>query len=113
MKECLELEEEEKEDRGVGMSSIEDKVWEEHCRGHYGPKKVRKMLALWGIKVLVKIPKWDPHRWSHAACTQTYRISGFQHTLAPRHKKDKHAQNDYTISRSYIYSQVAHECNSL
>ena len=27
-------------------SSIEDILWEEHCRGHYGPNKVYQMLKL-------------------------------------------------------------------
>ena len=35
-------EEEEEEEEGwmVDGSSIEDLVWREHCRGHYGPEKV-------------------------------------------------------------------------
>ena len=48
MKECLELEEKEKQARDDGMSSIEDTVWKEHCRGHYGPKKVFYMMKLVG-----------------------------------------------------------------
>ena len=30
-------------------SSIEDIVWEEHCRGHYGPEKVYHMLRMGAI----------------------------------------------------------------
>ena len=41
--------------RGKGQkgSSIEDIIWEKHCRGHYGPDKVYQMLKLAGYGVTV------------------------------------------------------------
>ena len=39
--------------KGQKGSSTEDVIWEEHCRGHYGPDKVYQMLNLVGRQVTV------------------------------------------------------------
>ena len=38
----------------IGECSVEDEVWEEHIRGHFGPFKVWKMMELRGKKVSLK-----------------------------------------------------------
>ena len=37
-----------KNDKSGKGFSIEDIIWWEHCRGHYGPDKIYKMIRLQG-----------------------------------------------------------------
>ena len=72
MKECLELEERGEEARDDGMSSIEDKVWEEHCRGHYGPDKIYRMMKLQGQQVTLK--QCQDVVWTCLTCAKFRRV---------------------------------------
>ena len=37
-----------KDGKGRGQFSIENLIWWEHCRGHYGPDKIYMMMKLQG-----------------------------------------------------------------
>ena len=53
-------------------SSIEDKIWVEHCRGHYGPDKVFQMMKIAGQAV--SLQQCRDVVWKCLVCAKFRRV---------------------------------------